>query len=99
MQAQDAVVALNHAINHLLDQPDSAEAIFIFACAIPEIVTEATLSGETVDPLLGAFHCSTCSDTGWIQTGITTTGPMGRTRCPDCEPEPVDAEERFIHED
>ena len=97
MRAQDAVVALNHAINHILDQPNSADAIFIFACAIPEIVTEAALSGEIVDPLLGAFQCSACNDTGWIQSGITTTGPLGRTRCFDCEPEPVDAEERFIH--
>lgn len=49
--AQDAVVTLQHVINHFIDQP---EVVFIAGCAIPEIVIEATLRGEIVNPLPGA---------------------------------------------
>lgn len=52
---QGAVIMLQHAINHQIKRIGyDADAVFVLANAIPDVVVDAMLRGIYIDPLAGA---------------------------------------------
>jgi hypothetical protein len=48
---QDAVIMMQHAINHHID---NAEVVFVIGLAISDVTIDAINRGINVDPLAGA---------------------------------------------